>query len=146
MDEPQKQIFLFINDRCNFSERLIGLIEKYWAHNDVNIVNISDLKKEQKPEYITETPTLLVLTEPDTTELFPGQKAFDWLYDKVIDIYSSANCNISGLKIKSDETTETAETAETNETQQILFKSEGEFSNDTDVKKACEERMKEYGM
>jgi glutaredoxin len=75
-------IFLFVSEDCDYCTKLKQLIDRYYPHNDLIYVVVDDMDDDQLPEYLEKTPTLLEVSEKDSTDstLYSGKEVFDWLY------------------------------------------------------------------
>lgn len=143
-------LFLFVCKDCDFSKKFIGLISKYWRHNDIKYVVIDDLDNKEIPNYITKTPSILRLHNSGESELFEGQVAFDWLRDTVVKLYKPAE-QIKSVKDKDTYNTEPSRDINDFEQQTkkgeftaINIKDEKDFTGEGDVMKLFEERSKMY--
>ena len=132
-------IFLFLHDTCNFSIYLLSLIEKYWKHNDFKIIMVNEVGPDDIPEYVTSTPTFLILDEKTKeTELFVGQNAYDWLYEAIVGLYQNTNVSISGGKSKKTFAAAAPELKDTKDFESVKTSDE--------ISELFEARMKEYSL
>ena len=133
-------IFLFARKECKYSKQFIALIDKYWRHNDIQTVIIDELELEDVPDYIDQTPSILIVNEDEECDLFAGQVAFDWLYKSVISLYSEINM-LKTSKTDADEAPKQSILGEFSKKDKKNFEAPKE-----DVMKLFEERSSDYSV
>lgn len=83
-----QQILLFHSPRCKYCQNIISMIET----TDINpkYINIHELK--ERPKFLKEVPTLLA---PDTTTIFNGKKAFEYVQNQLLFRIPTNNYNVA---------------------------------------------------